>query len=91
MAAPTIALEIDTGTLAPEPEPPRKERQDADPFGLDPDLRRRVLPAMRFLHDRYWRVEVTGAHHLPTSGPAVVVSNHSGALPFDGAMICTAV
>jgi 1-acyl-sn-glycerol-3-phosphate acyltransferase len=64
---------------------------DADPFGLDLAFRERVIPAFRFLHDRYWRVEVTGAHRLPSTGAALLVANHSGALPFDGAMICTSV
>jgi 1-acyl-sn-glycerol-3-phosphate acyltransferase len=62
-----------------------------DPFGLDPVFRRRCIPPFRFLHERYWRVEVTGAHHVPTKGPALLVSNHSGAIPFDGAMICASV
>src|SRR5205085_5497212 len=62
-----------------------------DDFGLDPRLRRLVLPFFRFLQDRYWRVEVTGARNVPVEGPALFVSNHSGALPFDGAMLCTAV
>jgi 1-acyl-sn-glycerol-3-phosphate acyltransferase len=62
-----------------------------DPFGLDARFRQKVLPAFRFLHDRYWRVEVTGAEHVPRSGPVLLVANHSGALPFDGAMIVTAV
>src|SRR5215467_9637065 len=62
-----------------------------DPFGLDPTFRQRLLPAVRFLHDRYWRVEVSGAHHLPAGGPALLLANHSGAIPFDGAMIVTAV
>jgi 1-acyl-sn-glycerol-3-phosphate acyltransferase len=62
-----------------------------DAFGLDEKFRDRVLPFFRLLHDRYWRVEVTGARNVPAEGPALLVSNHSGALPFDGAMICTAV
>ncbi len=69
-----------------------EEKAEArDDFGFDPHLRRLVLPFFRFLHDRYWRVEVTGARNVPTDGPALLVSNHSGAIPFDGAMICTAV
>src|SRR5438128_1243798 len=79
---------------APAIEPVEAETHDAprqDPFGLDPELRRRVLPAARFLHDRYWRIEATGIRHVPTSGPALLVANHSGAIPFDGAMIVTAV
>jgi 1-acyl-sn-glycerol-3-phosphate acyltransferase len=79
VAAPSIELEAGARTI------------DVDPFGLDLAFRQLVVPACRFLHDRYWRVEVSGATHLPTSGPALLVANHSGALPFDGAMICTAV
>ena len=82
MAAPAIELEVEAETH----DAPRE-----DPFGLDPGLRRRVLPATRFLHDRYWRIEATGIRHVPTSGPALLVANHSGAIPFDGAMIVTAV
>jgi 1-acyl-sn-glycerol-3-phosphate acyltransferase len=75
-----MTLEVDAGVSQP-----------ADPFGLDPAFRRRCLPPFRFLHDRYWRVEVTGAQHIPEDGPALLVSNHSGAIPFDGAMIASAV
>jgi 1-acyl-sn-glycerol-3-phosphate acyltransferase len=71
-------------------ETPDAERaRVTDPFGLDPDVRELVTPAFRFLHDRYWRVEVSGAHHVPAEGPVLLVANHSGALPFDGAMIIT--
>ena len=62
-----------------------------DPFGIDLDFRARVTPIFRFLYERYWRVEAVGLHHLPSSGPVLFVANHSGALPFDGAMICTAL
>jgi 1-acyl-sn-glycerol-3-phosphate acyltransferase len=64
---------------------------DGDPFGLDLAFRERVVPLFKFLFERYWRVEAVGAHNLPTSGPILFVANHSGALPFDGAMICTAL
>jgi 1-acyl-sn-glycerol-3-phosphate acyltransferase len=62
-----------------------------DPFGLDPSFRQRVVPIVRFLHDRYWRVEVSGIRNLPTRGPVLLVANHSGAIPFDGTMIVTSV
>ena len=74
--APAVTLDVEPGE---------------DPFGLDPAMRQLVLPAVRFLHDRYWRVEVSGTHHLPAAGPALLLANHSGAIPFDGAMIVTAV
>ncbi len=64
---------------------------DTDPFGLDREVRELVTPAFRFLHDRYWRIDVSGVHHVPAAGPVLLVANHSGALPFDGAMILTAL
>jgi 1-acyl-sn-glycerol-3-phosphate acyltransferase len=65
--------------------------QGADAFAIDHELRDLVTPAFRFLHERYWRVEVTGAEHVPAEGPVLLVANHSGALPFDGAMIIMSV
>ena len=41
---------------------------------------------------RYWfRVEVEGIENVPAEGPALLVANHSGALPSDGVMIAKAV
>jgi 1-acyl-sn-glycerol-3-phosphate acyltransferase len=41
---------------------------------------------------RYWfRCEVEGIENIPTSGGALLVSNHSGALPPDAAMIGKAI
>lgn len=41
---------------------------------------------------RYWfRCEVEGVEHVPSSGGALLVSNHSGALPPDAAMIGKAI
>ena len=87
MAAPTITLETRSGTVDPAGDGAPAD----DPFGLDAAFRERMLPPVRFLFERYWRVEVSGLHHLPTDGPVLVVSNHSGAIPFDGMMIVTAV
>jgi 1-acyl-sn-glycerol-3-phosphate acyltransferase len=90
VAAPTITLEV----TADRPEVRSGEaeagRAGAD-FGLDPGFRRLVRPAFQFLHDRYWRVETTGAANVPAAGPALLVANHSGAVPFDGAMIVSTV
>ena len=46
---------------------------------------------VEFLY-RYWfRVEVEGIEHVPADGGALLVSNHSGALPPDAAMIGKAI
>lgn len=58
-----------------------------DAFGLHPDYVAfgRVLTAP--LYDHYFRVKSKGHENIPASGPAVLASNHSGALPVDGLMI----
>ncbi len=49
----------------------------------------------RTLYDfyyRYWfRAEVEGIENVPAAGGALLVSNHSGALPPDAAMIAKAI
>jgi 1-acyl-sn-glycerol-3-phosphate acyltransferase len=64
---------------------------EVDDYGLDREFLDVCLPLARFLYQTYWRVDVQGIANLPVQGPALLVSNHSGVLPFDGAMISTAV
>ncbi len=44
-----------------------------------------------FLYHYWFRVEVEGIEHVPSTGPALLVSNHAGALPPDAAMIAKAI
>jgi nucleoside-diphosphate-sugar epimerase/1-acyl-sn-glycerol-3-phosphate acyltransferase len=63
-----------------------------DEFGHDPDLVDHVLaPLLRPLYQRWWRVRTVGLENLPSSGPALVVGNHAGALPFDAMMVALAI
>jgi 1-acyl-sn-glycerol-3-phosphate acyltransferase len=89
-SSPVISIDLAVNE-AGEFELRRQVSPAPDPFGLDLDFRRQTLPLFRFLHQRYWRIEVTGAQNVPTEGPVILVSNHSGALPFDGSMIVTSV
>jgi 1-acyl-sn-glycerol-3-phosphate acyltransferase len=58
---------------------------DVDEFGFDAELTERfLLAAVRPLKERWFRVEVRGAEHIPPRGGALVVSNHSGTIPLDG-------
>lgn len=57
-----------------------------DPFGLDPRWTKWALTSAGFLHRKYFRTEVFGAEHLP-AGRLLLISNHSGQLPIDGALI----
>lgn len=61
---------------------------DVDPFGFDRELTEQVLrPLAMGLYQRYWRVTTIGMENIPVSGPALLVSNHSGALPWDAVML----
>jgi 1-acyl-sn-glycerol-3-phosphate acyltransferase len=58
-----------------------------DEFGFDAELTKSVLMApMRPLYERYFRVETRGMEHVPDTGAALLVANHSGALPLDAIM-----
>lgn len=59
-----------------------------DDFGMDADLTENVLlPILRPLFDRWWRVEQRGLENVPATGPALLVANHSGTLPWDALMM----
>ena len=69
----------------------RDHRFEVDEFGLESDARDALLPYVRFLFQRWWRVKVEGVENLPFEGPGLIVANHSGVLPYDGVMIAYAV
>jgi 1-acyl-sn-glycerol-3-phosphate acyltransferase len=66
-------------------------RYDVDDFGFDRELTESLLPLSRLVYRKYWRVKTTGIENVPRTGGALLVSNHSGVLPLDGAMIKTAL
>jgi 1-acyl-sn-glycerol-3-phosphate acyltransferase len=63
-----------------------------DGFGFDPEFTTKIfLPLLRPLVQTWFRVEVRGGENLPTSGSALLVSNHAGTLPLDGMILHTVV
>ena len=63
-----------------------------DQFGFDPEFTTKIfLPLLRPLVQTWFRVEVRGGENLPTSGSALLVSNHAGTLPLDGMILQTVV
>ena len=61
--------------------------EEFDDFGMDKgyiDAFGRTL--FKFLHDRYWRVEVAGLDNVPARGRAVLVGVHRGFMPWDAVM-----
>jgi 1-acyl-sn-glycerol-3-phosphate acyltransferase len=67
----------------------RLERMDE--FGKAPDVDSRLEALMMFLYKKYWRVTTSGLENIPDEGRTLIVANHSGVLPFDGAMMATAI
>ncbi len=64
---------------------------EVDDFGLDPHFEERARPALELLVKRYFRCDVDGAQHVPEEGRALIVANRSGALPWDGLVLRTAM
>lgn len=64
---------------------------DIDEFGFDREWTEALLPLFRLIFRKYWRVDVSGVENIPRDGAALLVSNHAGVLPWDGAMIKVAV
>jgi 1-acyl-sn-glycerol-3-phosphate acyltransferase len=62
-----------------------------DPYGMDLELIDVIRPFLGFMYRRWWRVTAEGLEHVPDEGRALMISNHSGVLPWDGAMIGTAI
>ena len=62
-----------------------------DEFGKNPELDPRLEAFMTFLYEKYWRVNTSGLENIPDEGRTLIVSNHSGVLPFDGAMMGMAI
>ncbi len=61
-----------------------------DPFGLNPETAARVVKIAAFFHRFYFRTECQGLERLP-AGRLLIVANHSGQLPWDGAVLAAAL
>lgn len=73
--------------LIPAPD----ERRELDDWGRSERVLELMQPLLDFYY-RYWfRVEVEGVENVPADGGALLVSNHSGALPPDAPMISQAI
>jgi 1-acyl-sn-glycerol-3-phosphate acyltransferase len=65
---------------------------EVDEFGFDRDLTEHVLaPPFRPLYERWFRVEASGLEHVPDTGGALVVANHSGTIAVDSVMTSLAL
>ncbi len=63
-----------------------------DEFGFDPELNDTVfLALLRVLYQRWFRVEVRGIDNVPSTGGALIVANHAGAIALDSVMVQVAL
>lgn len=60
---------------------------DQPDAGYDAAFVERTAPLLEFLWARYFRVRLLGVNNIPDNGAALLVGNHSGGIPYDGAML----
>jgi 1-acyl-sn-glycerol-3-phosphate acyltransferase len=70
--------------------PTRQNEYGYDPFGFHREDAKLGILVARFFYRDYFRVETHGIANVPT-GRVLLVSNHSGQLPFDGIAIAGAL
>lgn len=74
--------------LADDPEEladPR--RSDVDEWGRSERMREVARKVFDPIYRNWFRVEWDGLEHIPTSGGALIVANHAGAIPSDAPVI----
>jgi 1-acyl-sn-glycerol-3-phosphate acyltransferase len=62
-----------------------------DAFGYDPAFERRATPALRWLLERAFKLQLEGHERIPQEGRVVLVCNHAGALPWDAVVLRAAL
>ncbi len=66
-------------------------RYGLDPYGVSRDHLVTFFSLLAPFYRKYFRVRVFGAEHIPDEGRTMVVGNHSGGIPVDGAMVLTSL
>lgn len=62
-----------------------------DAFGHDPAFEQRARPALSWLMDRAFKLQLDGADRVPRDRPCILVANHAGALPWDAVVLRAAL
>jgi 1-acyl-sn-glycerol-3-phosphate acyltransferase len=71
---------------------PNVQRPDVAPdYGHDPRFLDELGPLLEFLYAKYFRIRMLGMENVPIKGPALLVANHSGGVPYDGALLLHAI
>lgn len=97
LSPPATDAELAPAAYAPTQEqlrallPATEVDRDLDDWGRSERLVSALDPLLNFYY-RYWfRVDAEGVDNVPTDGGALLVGNHSGALPPDAPMIMQAI
>jgi 1-acyl-sn-glycerol-3-phosphate acyltransferase len=94
-ARPATARPNGSASVALVPVPKTEEtealtdprRSDVDEWGRSEHMRELARRLYGPLYDTWHRVEWEGLEHIPTTGGALLVSNHAGAIPSDAPAI----
>ena len=68
-----------------------KDASGAEEFPVDLQLRESLRPLLRVFFDGWWRVRLRGLANVPREGGAILIGNHSGAIPVDAMMLAHAL
>lgn len=58
-----------------------------DPWGFNIQGVKNGFGFVKLLYEKYFRVETFGLENIPKEGRILIIPNHSGQLPIDGAMV----
>jgi 1-acyl-sn-glycerol-3-phosphate acyltransferase len=68
-----------------------KGEYSTDAYGRDDEMIELIRPLAGFLYRSWWRIRVSGLDQVPGDGGVLLVANHAGVVPWDGAMLATAL
>jgi len=87
-AKPAALVPVPLPPEVEEPEPlPDPRRSDVDEWGRSQHMRELAHRVYQPIYEKYFRVEWEGLEKIPTSGGALLVANHAGAIPSDAPAI----
>ncbi len=66
-------------------------RYGLDPYGISRRHLAYVFTTLSWFYRRYFRCSSWGIEHVPDRGRAMLIGNHSGGVPVDGAMLMAAL
>src|ERR1017187_2855592 len=69
----------------------RRGETTVDEFGFDQEWTETLVPLVAWVYRNWWRVRAIGVDNVPADGRALLVSNHAGVIPYDGAMVRAAL